>query len=56
MTSRTQTMFSFQVVPLTISRSSLFEAMAGTAVAAYFTPSALLPLTQAHEAWPAVTA
>ena len=48
-------MFSFQVVPLTISRSSLLLAMLGTSVVAYLTPSELLPLAQAQAACPAVT-
>src|SRR3954469_10136342 len=49
-------MFSFQVVPFTISRSSLLLAMLGTALVSYLTPSLLLPLAQAQLAWPAVTA
>ena len=54
-TSRTHAMFSFQVVPLMISRSSLLLAMLGTSVGAYLTPSALLPLAHAQAACPAVT-
>jgi hypothetical protein len=49
-------MFSFQVVPLMISRSSLLVAMFGTSAAAYLTPSAPEPLAQAQAAWPEVTA
>ena len=52
MTSRTQTMFSFQVVPLTISRSSLLLAMVGTSVELYLAPSLLLPLAQAQRPGP----
>jgi hypothetical protein len=48
-------MFSFHVVPFTISRSSLFEAMAGTSVVLYLAPSLLLPLAHAQPAWPDVT-
>ena len=55
-TSRVQTMFSFQVVPLTISRSSLFAAMAGTSVVLYLAPSLWLPLAHAQLACPLVTA
>ena len=55
-TSLTQTMFSFQVVPFTISRSSLLAAMAGTSVVLYLAPSLLLPLAQAQLACPDVTA
>ena len=55
MTSRTQTMFSFHVVPLTISRSSLLLAMSGTSAVLYLTPSLLLPLAHAQLAWPEVT-
>ena len=54
-TSLTQTMFSFQVVPFTISRSSLLAAMAGTSVVRYLAPSLLLPLAQAQLACPDVT-
>jgi hypothetical protein len=49
-------MFSFQVVPFTISRSSLLLAMAGTSVVLYFAPSLPLPLVQAQSAWPDLTA
>ena len=48
-------MFSFQVVPLTISRSSLLLAMSGTADMSYFAPSLFEPLTHAQLAWPWVT-
>ena len=54
-TSRVQTMFSFQVVPFTISRSSLLLAIAGTFAVAYLTPSLPLPLAQAQVACPEVT-
>ena len=54
-TSLTQTMFSFQVVPFTISRSSLLAAMAGRPSVLYLAPSLLLPLAQAQLACPDVT-
>ena len=47
-TSLVQTMFSFQVVPLTISRSSLLLVMSGTSLVPYLTPSLPLPLFHAQ--------